>query len=160
MNNQPTLNTVVDHLGGYGIFKGLRKKDGVVHCILVDPKTPGYRDPDVQGDRYAVPIDQCQWMPEQSIDAIALDNAVRAQGEVVGAWLTPGKPAWWTDFEQRLIEATTWEQLQQAKAKASASRRTQIMNVWADDGRYEWLKAKAARLDAESSNATQGSLGQ
>ena len=74
-------------------------------------------------------------------------------------WLTPGKPAWWTDFEQRLIEATTWEQLQQAKTKTSASRRTQIMNTWDSDGRYEWLKGKADRLETEANNATQGRLG-
>jgi hypothetical protein len=59
-----------------------------------------------------------------------------------------------------LIEATTWEQLQAAKDKTSASRRTQIMNTWDSDGRYEWLKGKAARLEAEANNATQGSLGQ
>jgi phage/plasmid-associated DNA primase len=80
-------------------------------------------------------------------------------GQVVTPWLTPGKPTWWTDFEQRLIESTTWEQLQQAKTKTSASRRTQIMNTWDSDGRYEWLKGKADRLETESANTTQGSLG-
>jgi hypothetical protein len=34
------------------------------------------------------------------------------------------------------------------------------MNTWDSDGRYEWLKGKAARLEAEANNATQGSLGQ
>ena len=80
------------------------------------------------------------------------------QGQVVTPWLTPGKPPWWTDFEQRLIEATTWEQLQQAKAKTSASRRSQIMNTWDSDGRYEWLKAKAARLEAEAQGQQQQGL--
>ena len=80
------------------------------------------------------------------------------RGQVVTPWLTPGKPTWWTDFEQRLIEATTWEQLQGAKAKTSASRRTQIMNTWDSDGRYEWLKAKAARLEAEAQGQQQQGL--
>ena len=79
-------------------------------------------------------------------------------GRVVTPWLTPGKPTWWTDFEQRLIEATTWEQLQQAKEKTSASRRSQIMNTWDSDGRYEWLKAKAARLEAEAQGQQQQGL--
>ena len=79
-------------------------------------------------------------------------------GRVVTPWLTPGKPTWWTDFEQRLIEATTWDQLQQAKSKTSASRRSQIMNTWDSDGRYEWLKAKAARLEAEAQGQQQQGL--
>jgi hypothetical protein len=32
--------------------------------------------------------------------------------------------------------------------------------TWDSDGRYEWLKGKADRLETEANNATQGSLGQ
>jgi phage/plasmid-associated DNA primase len=90
---------------------------------------------------------------------IAPDQGCRdGDGNVIHAWITPGKPEWWQAFEQRLIEATTIEQLQEAKKKTSASRRTQIMNTWSDDGRYEWLKAKAARLEAEAMEVEQGQL--
>jgi len=80
------------------------------------------------------------------------------QGQVVTPWLTPRKPAWWTDFEVRLIEATTWEGLQAAKAKTLASRRGQIMNTWDSDGRYEWLEGKAARLETEAQGQQQQGL--
>ena len=75
-----------------------------------------------------------------------------------------GIPRWATgwrkEFEQRLIEATTLEQLHQAKSKLSTTRRTQIMDVWQTDGRYEWLKAKAARLQTEANAVEQGRLGE
>jgi hypothetical protein len=79
-------------------------------------------------------------------------------GHVTQAWITPGKPEWWQELEQRLIEATTLEQLQQAKSKTSASRRTQVMNEWSADGRYEWIGAKAARLQAEAEQSSQGNV--
>ena len=157
----PPLNSVVDHPGGYGIFKALRKIEGQVVCILVDPHTPGYADPAVPGNRYAVPIEQCQWAaPIGHVDtaAIALPEFAAAPGPVTHAWITPDKPEWWQDFEQRLIEATTLEQLHQAKSKLSTTRRTQIMDVWQTDGRYEWLKAKAERLQAEADAVEQGNL--
>ena len=158
----PPLNSVVDHPGGYGIFKALRKIEGQVVCILVDPKTAGYANPAVKGDRYAVPIDQCTWAaPICHVDtaAIALPEFA-APGPVTHAWITPGKPEWWQEFEQRLIEATTLEQLQQAKAKLSTTRRTQVMDTWQGDGRYEWLNAKAARLQSEANAVEQGRLGE
>ena len=82
-----------------------------------------------------------------------------ASGPVTNAWITPGKPEWWVRFEQLLIEATTIESLQQAKSKLSTTRRTQIMDVWQGDGRYEWLKAKAERLQTEADAVEQGRLG-
>jgi hypothetical protein len=160
------MNAVVGHPGGYGIYKETRKIKGVVHCILVDPKTPGYADPAVKGDRYAVPIDQCTWAaPMAPVDvAKAALPGFPATTPQHGAWVTPDKPEWWQEFEQRLIEATTWEQLQQAKDKASsarkmsASRRREVMALWQCDGRYEWLQDKANRLRAESDAVEQGML--
>jgi phage/plasmid-associated DNA primase len=97
--------------------------------------------------------------PAPELSPIAPDQGCRdGDGNVIHAWITPGKPEWWQAFEQRLIEATTIEQLQEAKAKTSASRRTQVMNAWSSDGRYEWLKAKAARLEAEAMEVEQGEL--
>ena len=157
----PPLNSVVDHPGGYGIFKALRKIEGQVVCILVDPHTPGYADPAVPGNRYAVPIEQCTWaaatIGHVDTAAIALPEFA-APGPVTHAWITPDKPEWWQDFEQRLIEATTLEQMQQAKSKLSTTRRTQVMDTWQGDGRYEWLKAKAARLQTEANAVEQGRL--
>jgi len=48
--------------------------------------------------------------------------------------------------------------MQQAKAKLSTTRRTQVMDTWQGDGRYEWLKAKAARLQTEANAVEQGRL--
>ena len=151
----------IHHSGGYGIYKEARKIKGVVHCILVDPHTPGYANPAVKGDRYAVPIEQCTWaapMGHVDVTAIALPVFAAAPGPVTHAWITPDKPEWWQDFEQRLIEATTLEQLHQAKSKLSTTRRTQIMDVWQTDGRYEWLKANAERLQTEANAVEQGNL--
>jgi hypothetical protein len=89
----------------------------------------------------------------------AITDAAIGAGVVTHAWITPGKPEWWQEFEQRLIEATTLEQLQQAKAKVSTLRRTQVMDVWQGDGRYAWLEAKAARLRGEAETVSQGRLG-
>ena len=157
----PPLNSVVDHPGGYGIFKALRKIEGQVVCILVDPHTAGYANPAVKGDRYAVPLDQCTWAaPIGRVDAAAIVLPEFAEpGPVTNAWITPGKPEWWQEFEQRLIEATTIDALQQAKGSTSASRRREVMGVWQGDGRYEWLKAKAARLQSEANAVEQGRLG-
>jgi|GEM_PF-5858147 len=80
-------------------------------------------------------------------------------GDVVThSWVTQGKREWWQEFEQRLIDATTLEQLQQAKDKTSASRRTQVMNEWASDGRDNWLTAKALRLQLEHDAMNQGDM--
>ena len=150
----------IHHSGGYGIYKEARKIKGIVHCILVDPKTPGYANPAVKGDRYAVPIEQCQWVaPMGRVDAAAIVLPEFAEpGPVTHAWITPGKPEWWQEFEQRLIEATTIDALQQAKGSTSASRRREVMGLWQGDGRYEWLKAKAERLQVESNAVEQGRL--
>ena len=64
-DDQPSLNSCVHHGESYGIYKGMRKVGDTVCCILVDTHTPGYADPNVPGDRYAVPIDQCQWAGDQ-----------------------------------------------------------------------------------------------
>ena len=157
----PPLNSVVDHPGGYGIFKALRKIEGQVVCILVDPKTAGYANPAVKGDRYAVPIEQCTWAaPIGHVDtaAIALPEFA-APGPVTHAWITPGKPEWWVKFEQMLVESTTLEQMQQAKSKLSTTRRREVMTLWQTDGRYEWLNAKAKRLQVEADAVEQGRLG-
>jgi hypothetical protein len=167
-DDRPSMNACIHHdggynihhSGGYGIYKEMRKIDGVVCCILVDTHTPGYADPNVPGDRYAVPIEQCQWAGDQwpwGGDESATPTL--APIVVVGAWVTQGRPEWWQEFEQRLIEAATWEQLKVAKAKTSASRRTQVMNVWVKDWRYDWLEAKAARLQGEAEAMSQGRLG-
>jgi|GEM_PF-6407412 len=76
-----------------------------------------------------------------------------------GAWVTPDKPKWWQTFEQRLIAATTLEQLLKTKASvASSARRIEVMNEWSTDGRDEWLLAKVARLQADAASATQTTL--
>ena len=67
---------------------------------------------------------------------------------------------WWQDFEQRLIEATTIEALRHAKAYLSTTRRKEVMALWQGDGRYEWLKAKAERLQGEANAVEQGRLGE
>lgn len=157
---KPNLNAIVDHPEGYGIYKDMRKIKGMVCCILIDPHTPGYADPTVQGDRYAVPIKQCQWAGDDANLSPTVAASPPTQCAVTHAWITPGKPDWWQELEHRLIEATTFDQLQQAKAKTSASRRSQVMNVWDTDGRYDWMKAKAARLQAEAEGQTQGAIGE
>ena len=151
----------IHHSGGYGIYKEARKIKGIVHCILVDPHTPGYANPAVKGDRYAVPIEQCTWaapIGHVDVEAIAVPVSA-ASGPVTHAWITPGKPEWWVKFEQMLVESTTLEQMQQAKSKLSTTRRREVMTLWQTDGRYEWLKAKAARLQVEADAVEQGRLG-
>jgi hypothetical protein len=162
-DHKPPLNTVVDHEGGYGIYKEMRKIRGVPCCILADPYTPGREDPAVPLTRYAVPVEQCRWnATDERLDLtpIALaEFAPTPKGPVINAWVTPGKPEWWQEFEQRLIEATTLEQLRQVKGKTSATRRREVMALWQGDGRYEWLEAKSARSQAENESTTQGRLG-
>ena len=87
--------------------------------------------------------------PMGRVDAAAIVLPEFAEpGPVTHAWITPGKPDWWQEFESRLIESTTLEQLEIAKAKTSATRRREVMALWQTDGRYEWLEDKAARLRA------------
>jgi hypothetical protein len=160
LENRPTLNAVVDHDDRYGIYKDMRRVDGAVCCILVDPHTPGYRDPAVSGHRYAIPIEQCRWTPGLPIRAVELERGLAGP---VQPWVTPGKPEWWQRFEEMLIAATTWAQLQAMKTKGSKTyvsppRRRQVMALWQCDGRYEWLQGKAARLRGDVEGSEQQTL--
>ncbi|MBD1871914.1 hypothetical protein H6F75_00320 [Nodosilinea sp. FACHB-131] len=118
------------------------------------------------GQESLVAVDRSRSVQDQGAEPVLNrpappDQGCRdATGAVTHAWITPGKPDWWQEFEQRLIEATTFDQLQHAKSKTSASRRSQVMNGWESDGRYTWLKAKAERLQREAAGQTQGAIGE
>ena len=99
--------------------------------------------------------------PTPTATAAPVQGCRDAEGNVGMAWLTPGKPEWWQEFEYALIEATTLGQLTAArdKGKTSISRQTQVMNQWSSDGRYAWLQTKESRLQAEADQFQQPTLG-
>ena len=67
--------------------------------------------------------------------------------------VTPHKRKWHS-FELALINAKTWHELQCAKRTAGQAFRMEVMEEWQKDGRYDWLKAKAKRLQDEADSVT------
>ena len=71
-------------------------------------------------------------------------------GNVLMAWLTPGKSEWWQACEFALIQSNTLALLQAARAQVPEIRLMQVLGQWRKDGRYLWLKAKESQLEAEA----------
>ncbi|MGB3788655.1 MAG: DUF3854 domain-containing protein [Phormidesmis sp.] len=60
--------------------------------------------------------------------------------EIIGDWLAYG-------FQNDLCEATTYQELIDAKEKTPENTRRASMNLWKEDGRYDALIAKTERLN-------------
>jgi hypothetical protein len=154
----------VDKLGydGVNLFKEWAKTYGCLHPYspgdlqrLNEPQTAAV-EPTPTPEPTPV-----QPQPTPQAEPVAPDHGCRDDaGNVIHAWITPGKEEWWQEFEHSLIQATTLAQLQEAKTKVSALRRTTVMGKWQADGRYPWLEAKEARLETEANSFEQPTLGQ
>jgi energy-coupling factor transporter ATP-binding protein EcfA2 len=156
----------VDKLGydGVNLFKEWAKTYGCLHPYTIgelqrlNEPQPAPVEPTPTPEPTPV---QATPQPTPQPEPVAPDHGCRDDaGNVVMAWITPGKDEWWQEFEHALIQATTLAQMQEAKAKLSAIRRTTVMSRWHADGRYPWLEAKEARLEAEANSFEQPTLGQ
>ena len=134
--NPPMVNALIYYPGGYGHFKKIHGDTVVLHSVAKDRHDKGHR--------YAVPLNECQYSPG-ILEAITAAGSLHAylagqqrQASAPtpqsGAWVTQGKPEWWQSFEQGLIEATTWAQMQEVKSSLSATRRRAVMGLWQGDG--------------------------
>ena len=97
--------------------------------------------------------------PDWGVDAAALEKRraaakpepiVKAQPvATIEPWLTEGKGWEFQMFEADLIDAASLEELNRAKSRTPEETRRAVMSVWADDGRFDWLREKSARLEAD-----------
>lgn len=151
-----TCNTEICGEDGVEAFKDWAIQYGTLHPYdAQDLQALG--KPPILVEPTTVPTPQ----PQPQAETVAPDHGCRDEsGQVVRAWITPGKPEWWQECEHEMIQATTLAQLQEAKAKPSALRRTTIIEQWKADGRYPWLQAKEARLETEANSFEQPTLGQ
>jgi len=69
--NPPPINSTIWHTTEqgktWGAFKGLRMLHGVLLCLLVESQSS---DPNEHSKKYAIPVEQCEWMGHS--DAIDL----------------------------------------------------------------------------------------
>ena len=108
------------------------------------------RGEDLQGKASRL---EASWGQKQLADRQAAEApkpikpAAKVQADPVPA--PPEKVGWaWHIFEQDMIEAKTLEQLRRSTQGVSDELRLAVMKSWDEDGRYQWLQAKTARLKA------------